>query len=136
MNMKRNYYDIAMDDMLWAKSSIQLAEEKGYYNQVIISLQQSAEKYLKGYINENLNYNGRYDRELRTHNLRLLVNIINNECGTNINPRDAKYLGDFYYDARYPGDDYEYITDKSIMEECFDICNDIIANIEILINQN
>ena len=98
--MSRTYYEIAMDDRLWANSVVAQAKEQGYFNQVIIPLQQAAEKYLKGFIDENLNYNGEYDKELKTHNLRLLVNIINKECGTNIDAKEAKYLGDFYYDAR------------------------------------
>ena len=131
----RTYFEIGMDDREWASAVVREAEGMGYYNQVIMCLQQAAEKYLKGYISENLNYNGKYDKALKTHNLRLLANIINNECGSQIDPKDAKYLGDFYYDARYPGDNYEYITDKSVMEECFAICDSIIVAISTLISR-
>lgn len=134
--MNKSYFEIAKDDLLWAEYGMK-AEGLPNYNNVVISLQQATEKYLKGFINEYLNPNGIYDGDLKKHNLKKLSKIINEDFGSEvINLRDAKYIGDYYFEARYPGDDYEDITDFKTVETCYEITNTILKTIDRLILKN
>lgn len=131
--MANDYISIAKTDREWVDYLISGGKDKGNFNPAVVQCQQVAEKYLKGYIDEYLNFDGVFDKQLKSHNLRLLAGIINEKTGVGIDLRDAKYLGDFYFDARYPGDNYMLIKDVAIAEECKGICDDIISKIDSLI---
>ena len=128
-----DYFDVAKREYEWIPYLLKGAHERKDYNLAVTQMQQVAEKYLKGYIDKYLNVCGKYDTQLRTHNLRMLSAIVNEECGVFINIRDAKFLGDYYFDARYPGDNYEVIRDGNTAEECMKICDGIIYVIEKLL---
>lgn len=127
-----DYFSIADSDYKWIPYLMQGALEIKNYNLVIVQLQQVAEKYLKGYIDAELNISGKYDKELRSHNFRKLVGVINAEKGAEIDSIRAKYLGDFYYDARYPGDNYLVVADIATAQTCIEICDEIMTQIRSL----
>lgn len=109
----KTYREIAENDLLWAKSSINIGDQMGQYNMVVVQAQQSAEKFMKGFITDFMNEGGKYDKELVTHNLRKMALLINEFVGEKVlNPVECKYLGDWYFDARYPGDNYIEVRDR------------------------
>ncbi len=113
----KTYRDIAENDLLWAKSSINIGDQMGQYNMVVVQAQQSAEKFMKGFINDFMNEGGKYDKDLVTNNLRKIALLINEFVGEKIlNPMECKYLGDWYFDARYPGDNYTEVKDREEAE--------------------
>lgn len=122
----KSYHEIAENDLLWAKSSLNIGDQMGQYNMVVVQAQQSAEKFIKGFIMDFMNENGRYDKDIATHNLRKLALLINEFLGTKVlNPVECKYLGDWYFDARYPGENYTEITDRQEAEECIRLAEKI-----------
>ncbi|MBP3887350.1 MAG: HEPN domain-containing protein [Cellulosilyticum sp.] len=113
----KTYRDIAENDLLWAKSSMNIGDQMGQYNMVVVQAQQSAEKFMKGFINDFMNEGGKHDKDLVTHNLRKMALLINEFVGEKIlNPIECKYLGDWYFDARYPGDNYTEVRDREEAE--------------------
>ncbi len=81
---------------------------------------------MKGFITDYVNINHQYDKDLSTHNLRKLALIINDFTQNKIlDPMKCKYLGDWYFDARYPGENYTEITDKEEAQRCIQIAEEI-----------
>ena len=122
----KSYREIAENDLLWAKASLSVGDQMGQYNMVVVQAQQSAEKFMKGFIIDFMNENGKYDKDLTTHNLRKMALLINEFLGRKVlNPIECKYLGDWYFDARYPGDNYTEITDREEAENCITLAEKI-----------
>lgn len=60
------------------------------------------------------------ERELRTHNLSQLMNYLSNEMGMEIPlrvKRDINALNNYYFNARYPGDNSFFVS-KDDIEIC------------------
>lgn len=122
----KTYAEIAENNLLWAKYGLDIGEKLGQYNTVVIEAQQSAEKFMKGFITDYVNINHQYDKDLSTHNLRKLALIINDFTpNKTLDPMKCKYLGDWYFDARYPGENYTEITDKEEAQRCIQIAEEI-----------
>lgn len=120
------YQKIAENDLMWAKSSLSVGDQIGQYNMVVVQAQQCAEKFMKGFITDFMNEGNQYDKELRTHNLRKMALLINEFVGQKVlDPHECKYLGDWYLDAREPGDHYTEITDREEAEYSIQIAEKI-----------
>ena len=62
---------------------------------------------------------------MRTHNLRTLVNRIKDVIpGINLSSKDCKWLGDYYFEARYPGDNFVRVNEEDA-RECLRITEEI-----------
>lgn len=106
-----SYYSIGYDDYLFAKDSLPLCDRSNNYNSVATILSQSAEKFLKEVIEQKFVDDSTCIAMLRTHNLRVLVNKIKERYpDVDLNTIECKWLGDFYFDARYPGDNYVVVS--------------------------
>lgn len=85
--------------------------------------QNTAEKYLKHLIDQYDHDEQRLDlrtRTLRTHNLSQLMNYLSNEMGMEIPlrvKRDINALNNYYFNARYPGDNSFFVS-KDDIEIC------------------
>lgn len=106
--MVNSYFGIAENDYLY------LQETRGskFYNNVAVQCQQICEKLLKGMI-ELLIPDAK--DELRTHNLKRLYDKVKGYI--TLEREHELYLGsfsDFYFDARYPGDDYTIVSEEDI----------------------
>ncbi len=111
MKAKNTYYSIGYDDYLFAKDSLPLCDRSNSYNSVVAILAQSAEKFLKEIIEQKFVDDSSCIAILRTHNLRVLVNKIKERYPeVALNSMECKWLGDFYFDARYPGDNYVVVA--------------------------
>lgn len=105
--MKNSYYSIGYDDYLFARDSLPLCERTSNYNSVTTILAQAAEKLLKEVIERKFVDDSACISILRTHNLRVIVNkILERYPESSLNSMECKWIGDFYFDARYPGDNY------------------------------
>jgi HEPN domain-containing protein len=69
---------------------------------------------------------------LKSHNLRALLEKIKGrftDCP--LDSKDYKWLGDFYYDARYPGDNFVVVGEESGLE-CIRLLEELIRWIDSL----
>lgn len=111
--MKNSYFEIGYDDYLFAKDTLPICKRIKNYNSVVGILAQAAEKLLKEVIEVKFVDDSSCISILKTHNLRAVVNKIKErypEC--ELDSYECKWLGDFYFDARYPGDNFVEVNEE------------------------
>ena len=100
MAKKSSYLVIAMNDYRYYMASI---KSDFYFNGTIIQGQQFIEKALKAIL-EFYNHD-KDDDVFKTHNIRKLVNTVA-EYVSDINMNDIELSNGYYFEVRYPGDNY------------------------------
>ncbi len=121
--IKNSYLDIAENDLQYLESV--LAMGSTFYNQLAVQCQQVAEKYLKGYLDKVFVDEDVADL-LRRHNMKKIASKLNEmKAGLELDVIGLAYLTDFYYDARYPGDDFYNVT-KDDFEKCLSVMYDTV----------
>ncbi len=119
MNKNNDYYRIAISDLNYLQATLHLP----YYNQIAISAQQIAEKMLKSIVERVC---VEPFKLLTTHNLRALYTEIHKQDNRFVLDKGAlSMLKDFYFDAKYPGENYVDVDYESCVE-CLDIMYDTI----------
>lgn len=128
--MKQNsYLGRGINDYLYAKSSM-LDRTKSEYNWPVFIFSQAAEKILKAIIETEFVDDSSCIQLMRTHNLRTVVSkLLERFPDMKLSSKDCKWLGDFYFDARYPGDDFILVTLEDAME-AMKIVEDILIETE------
>lgn len=128
-----SYYGMAYNDYCYAKAGIQIGEQLGNYNGVASLCAQSAEKYLKAvlevtFAEDALNL-------MHSHNLRAITNKLKESFPKlSLSSKDMKWLGDFYFDARYPGDNFVEVNKEDALE-CLRITEDLQEKVTALLEQ-
>lgn len=126
-----NYYDLALNDRKWLLRSLQW-DEDDIYNRQAVDCQQVVEKVLKGLV-ETAELPAREIAELlKTHNLKKLGLVVNKEFGKYLDISDLAYLKDYYFEARYPGDNFICVS-KEERDKCLEIMNDVIVELTDLL---
>lgn len=127
--IKNNYLDIAKNDLEYLESVLEI--NSTFYNQLAVQCQQVAEKFLKGYL-DKLCLEEDVSDLLRKHNMKKIASHLNQLFpDLNLDTIGLAYLTDFYFDARYPGDDF-YTVSKDDFEKCLSIMYDTITRLELL----
>lgn len=134
MESLNSYLGLAFSDKCYAEDGMRTGERLGHYNGVASIAAQSAEKYLKAVLLECFTGDKEAIALLHTHNLRAIYNKIVTKYSLTITTRDCKWLGDFYFDARYPGDDF-VIVNKTDAEECLALLERIKLDVEAILQQ-
>lgn len=135
MEKLNSYFGMGINDYMYAKAGVSVGDELGNYNGVASMASQSAEKLLKAVIEQCFD-----DDEsiaiLHSHNLRALLNRIKEKYpNIELDTKECKWLGDFYFDARYPGDNFVTVNKEDAVE-CIKINEQIIKVVkEILENE-
>ena len=112
--MKDDYYSIAIEEI----DIVEILMNAKKYNYSAMHAQQAIEKLLKSVVPlvctvdaENLQ---------RGHNLVVIYKAIHEHLSTfGLDLYKLRYIKDFYYDTRYPGENFEWIT----KEECEMACD-------------
>ncbi|WP_138372707.1 MULTISPECIES: HEPN domain-containing protein [Oscillospiraceae] len=127
--IKNTYIDIAENDLQYLESVLQTGST--FYNQLAVQCQQVAEKFLKGYLDKLLLEEDISDL-LRKHNMKKMASKLNEwNPELNLDTIGLAYLTDFYFDARYPGDDF-YTVSKEEFEKCLAIMYDTVKKLKNL----
>lgn len=110
-NVKDNdYLDIAYHDLISSIKTLDIKE----YRVTAFYAQQCIEKSFK-FLIENINI----EQNLKTHNLRTLYRVVQDYL-----PKLSQYrlvigdISDFYFNSRYPGDDF-YVPNAKEAEEYY-----------------
>lgn len=114
-----DYYKIACNDLLYMQATLHLP----FYNQIVVNAQQITEKMLKSIVERVC-----VDpfKLLASHNLRALYLEVHKEDPDFLLDKGGlSMLKDFYYDAKYPGDNYVDVDEESCVE-CLEIMYDAI----------
>lgn len=128
--VKNNYFSLAYNDLHYL---LCYDEDDEYsYNKVAVEAQQVVEKILKGIVElcDSIDINEK-SKLLGSHNLRKLGTTINEHCAKNLNIPNLAYLKDFYFEARYPGDNFIEVTKKD-RDKCMEITFEVLKEVEDL----
>ncbi len=69
---------------------------------------------------------------LHSHNLRAIYNKIVTQFNMTVTSKDCKWLGDFYFDARYPGDNFVEVSRQDALE-CLDITERVGRDVSVIL---
>lgn len=128
-----SYYGMAYNDYCYAKAGLQTGDQLGNYNVVAALCSQAAEKYLKAVL--EVTFGEESIGLMHSHNLRAITNqLIEAYPGLEISGKDMKWLGDFYYDARYPGDNFVVVNRKDALE-CLRLTEELHQTITSLLEE-
>lgn len=120
MEKLNSYLGMARNDYLYARNGMSLGKKIGNFNGVAALCSQSGEKYLKAVIEKCFIGDEDALDLLHSHNLRALYNKVITKFNLQVSSKDCKWLGDFYFDARYPGDNFVVVNEQDA-EECLRI---------------
>ena len=125
--IKNTYLDIAENDLQYLEAVLKTGNT--FYNQLAVQCQQVAEKFLKGYLDRML-LEEDVSELLRKNNLKKIAAKLNDiKPGLKLDTIGLAYLTDFYFDARYPGDDF-YTVSKEEFEKCLAIMYDTVNQLK------
>lgn len=127
--MKNNYFDIALNDLSYYEES---SRKSIYNNKRAIECQQITEKMLKS-VAEHIVSD---ESELKTHNLRNLYKKIKGQIL--LKETSELYLAtltDYYFCARYPGDDFENVSDED-MKRCDTVMKEVCEQVKAWHNKD
>ena len=125
--IKNDYYHIAMNDLEYLKAVKHLK----FYNQHCIVCQQIGEKLLKHMV--MMAYSGDdKERLLKSHSLRTLYRALKRDLDINLPESELAVLTDFYFDAKYPGNDFFTATEEDF-DQCYATIEAIVAEVERLL---
>lgn len=128
--IKNTYLDIAQNDLEYLEAVLETGSK--FYNQLAVQCQQVAEKFLKGYLDKLLVDEDVSDL-LRKHNMKKIASKLNE-----LNPElqldtiGLAFLTDFYFDARYPGDDFYTVTEAEF-KKCLSIMYDTLTRLQTFV---
>lgn len=111
------YYSIAYNDLRYAQSSFDNnKEDENTYNWVCVVCAQSCEKFLKYALLCTSNSENVVEY-LKSHNLRNLIRELGRHITCSLDEKLYKWVGDMYFDCRYPGENFIKATLEDA-EEC------------------
>ncbi len=125
--IKNTYLDIAENDLQY----LEAVQKTGntFYNQLTVQCQQVAEKFLKGYLDRML-LEEDVSELLRKNSLKKIAAKLNDiKPELELDTIGLAYLTNFYFDARYPGDDF-YTVSKEEFEKCLAIMYDTVKKLK------
>ncbi len=127
--IQNSYLSIGQNDLAYLEAVLKTGST--FYNQLAVQCQQVAEKFLKGYL-ERLMLEEDASDLLRKHNMKRMAAKLNQlRPELQLDTVGLAYLTDFYFDARYPGDDFFEVT-REELEKCLDIMYDTIHRLQAL----
>ena len=125
--IKNTYLDIAENDLQYLEAVLKTGNT--FYNQLAVQCQQVAEKFLKGYLDRML-LEEDVSELLRKNSLKKIAAKLNDiKPELELDTIGLAYLTNFYFDARYPGDDF-YTVSKEEFEKCLAIMYDTVKKLK------
>ena len=106
MESLNSYLGMADNDLAYARIGLTVGELLGNYNGLASMCAQSCEKYLKAILELCFVERQRLISLLHSCNLRSIYNVVITKYELQISSKDCKWVGNFYFDARYPGDNF------------------------------
>lgn len=122
--IENSYKSLAENEYLYMKASIEVAKKLGNYNILAAQCAQICEKYLKAIIAEKLIMDASNKELLQSHNLRSILSKVKETYPMEITLREVKYVGDFFFDARDPGENFITVDEEAI-NDCIEITENV-----------
>ena len=134
MLLVNSYFSLAFNDLKYLKADMR--DEEGAYNRQVIDAHMIAERLLKGVLEDVELNDNRYKSDLlKSHNLRKIGQVLNEKLGTRLDLPKLSYLKDFYFEARYPGDNF-IVVNKEMRDTCMEIMGSVLEEMKPFIHDN
>lgn len=128
-----SYFDIAMRSYSNIDKQFHLAEEMGWYNLFAAECAQIIEKMLKGILSISKLPEDISPHIFDIHSLQVLTRALHSIYPNTINVQNASWLSDYYFDTKYPGDNFVEVS-KYDAEQILSITKDLAENLIALYN--
>jgi len=129
-----SYFSLAFNDLKYLKADMR--DEEGAYNRQVVDTHMITERLLKGVLEDVELNDNRYKSDLlRSHNLRKIGQVLNEKLGIGLDLPNLSYLKDFYFEARYPGDNF-IVVDKEMRDTCMNIMESVLEKLNPFIPSN
>lgn len=122
------YFNFAMQSFKCLEKQFVLADETDWYNLFAPECEQIVEKFMKSIL-ELMTFVTVPERLFKSHKLHVIGEFINSYYPGTVDTTILSSIEDFYFDARYPGDDAVIVSRESairLKEQTIDICNNLI----------
>ena len=128
-----SYFDIAMRSYSNIDKQFHLAEEMDWYNLFAAECAQIIEKMLKGNLSISKLPENTSPHIFDIHSLQVLTRTLHSIYPNTINAQNASWLSDYYFDTKYPGDNFVEVS-KYDAEQILSITKDLAENLIALYN--
>ena len=128
-----SYFDIAMRSYSNIDKQFHLAEEMDWYNLFAAECAQIIEKMLKGILSISKLPENTSPHIFDIHSLQVLTRTLHSIYPNTINAQNASWLSDYYFDTKYPGDNFVEVS-KYDAEQILSITKDLAENLIALYN--
>ena len=108
MDVCTSYFELATRAYAGLDKLFKVAEEMEWYNLFAPECEQIIEKLLKALL--EVSVKEPVPELMRTHNLLKIGKYLNTIYTDLIDLKTVAWIGSFYFNARYPGDDFIYVT--------------------------
>lgn len=105
-----SYFEIAMKSYTNIDKQFKLAEEMNWYNLFAAECAQIIEKMLKGILSSLTLPEGTSTHIFDIHSLSVLTRTLHAIYPNTINAQNAAWLSDYYFDTKYPGDNFVEVS--------------------------
>lgn len=110
------YYDIAMKTYHSLDAFFEAADKSDWYNPFTTECQQVVEKLLKDVLTRIMPLSSKLESLLHSHDLGTLARAVNGVYPNTVKIQDCTWLTDYYFDTRYPGDNFFVVTRYDALE--------------------
>lgn len=109
------YFEVAEKSYAGLTKFFDYAKETSWYNSFAAECQQVVERMMKALV-ETFSDMSLPDSLFKTHNLRRLTQVINSKYPDLVDEQKVAWIEDFYFDARYPGDDFIVVSEDTALK--------------------
>lgn len=103
----KSYYDVALNDLRFLEFCYENLDEAPNYNNILVQEQQVAEKLLKHLLDVTVDSDDAIVL-LKSHKLQNILRRLAKQFDCILSMDDMRFLSDFYFDGRYPSNDYVF----------------------------
>lgn len=127
----KSYYEIALNDYRFLNT----IRDGDFYNKIGVECQQIAEKFLKYLYVTYVDVSEQEERFIKTHSVHKIAIQINKHLGTSFDYSSLALLTDYYFDTRYPGDEYIDLT-SDMADHALKLIDDLKATVDAYIKEH
>jgi HEPN domain-containing protein len=127
----KSYYEIATNDYRF----LETIRDGEFYNKIGIECQQIAEKYLKYLYVTYIDVSKQEERFIKTYSVHKIALQLNKDLDTNFDYSSLAILTDYYFDTRYPSDEYIDLT-SDMAFRALQLIDDLKQSIDKYILEN
>ena len=106
-----SYFEISMRSYKSIDEQFDFAKKHDWFNPFAAECVLIIERMIKGILSVSGLPEGASPHILEKHSIRLLARALHTKFPNTVKIEDASWLGDFYFETRYPGEDFVIVDE-------------------------